>query len=63
MKIQVTVSFPRIIEIEVDENRLNDDSYLDDVRFDAAEKASAEIECNGRTGVIIECNECPQLID
>jgi len=47
------------VEVEVDEARVNDESYLDTVRNEAVTDAAANI--SWRDGIVTDCEDFPEL--
>ena len=61
MKIQTTVAWANVVELDVDEARLKDPSYLDECRNTAVSLASNNI--NWKDGVVTDCNAVPELCE
>jgi hypothetical protein len=61
MKTRITVSWANTVEIEVDESRLNDGKYLEDIRNRATYLAGENI--NWKDGVVTDCEDIPKLVE
>lgn len=56
----IVVSYDVSIDVEVDENRLNDDEYIDEIREKAREKSKGFIF---NASSIIADSDIPELIE
>jgi hypothetical protein len=63
MKTNITVSWARVVEVDVDPALLilKGDEYMDEVRNKAVEAAGAEI--NWKDGIVTDCEDFPQLAE
>lgn len=59
-KITVTVSWARTVELEIDETRVGDEAYLDEIRNKSIEQAGADL--NWKDGIVTDSDE-PALIE
>ena len=58
--VNVTVVFSRTVQIQIDETRVGDESYLHEKRIEAIELAGAEL--NVKSGIVRESDE-PSLVE
>ncbi len=61
-KVLVTVAWSRTIEVEIDTDKVNDESYLDSVREKATNEAEKHV-LQDEEGIVTDCEDCPELME
>lgn len=60
----LTVSFSRTVTVQIDETRLDDEDYLDEIRDKASAEAKNDLfHLERESGVVTDCQEFPEFIE